>query len=111
MMFTKDQGKELIDNTTSVWTTINGVNGRKFISKTNTSKYIFLPAGGYWEGTTHKNEYEDQSSFNQTYGWYSSPSIWTPDSLQPLVINKTSAGFGGGQLKSDGMSIRGVRSI
>ena len=48
MMFTKDQGQELIDHTTSTWTTINGVNGRKFTSKTDSSKYIFLPAGGRW---------------------------------------------------------------
>ena len=52
MMFTKDQGQELIDNTTSGWTMVNGVNGRKFTSKTDSSKYIFLPAGGYWKDTT-----------------------------------------------------------
>ena len=40
MMFTKDQGQELIDNTTSEWTTVNGVNGRKFTSKADSSKLI-----------------------------------------------------------------------
>ena len=44
MMLTKDQGQELIGNTTSTWNSINGVNGRKFTNKTDTSKYIFLPA-------------------------------------------------------------------
>ena len=47
-MPTKDQYQELIDNTYSEWTSINGVNGKKFTSKTDSSKYIFLPAGGYW---------------------------------------------------------------
>ena len=40
--------QEMMDNTTSQWTTQNGVNGRKFTSKLNGSS-IFLPAaGGRW---------------------------------------------------------------
>ena len=54
MMFTKDQGQELIDHTTSTWTTINGVNGRKFTSKTNSSKYIFLPSASTWTTTNYR---------------------------------------------------------
>ena len=54
MMFTYNQGKELIDNTTNEWTSINNVNGRKFTSNTNTSKYIFLPAAGSWNKETHE---------------------------------------------------------
>ena len=40
---------ELIDNTTNKWFANyngTGVSGRKFTSKTNTSKYIFIPAAG-----------------------------------------------------------------
>ncbi|MBR5061172.1 MAG: DUF1566 domain-containing protein [Prevotella sp.] len=49
-MPTKDELQELMDNCTSEWTTVNGVNGRKFTSKTN-GKSIFLPAAGYhWYG-------------------------------------------------------------
>ena len=48
VMFTKDQVEELIYGTTSEWITINKINGRKFISKKDTSKYVFLTAGGYW---------------------------------------------------------------
>ena len=40
---------ELLDNTTSEWTTVNGVNGSKFTSKTNGNS-IFLPAAGYRDG-------------------------------------------------------------
>ena len=47
-MPTLDDIKELLDNCTSKWTTLNGVNGRKFISKNNGNS-IFLPAaGGHW---------------------------------------------------------------
>ena len=53
MMFTQTQGYELIDNTNSEWITLNNVNGRKFTSKTDSSKYIFLPAGGEWWNTNH----------------------------------------------------------
>ena len=48
MMFNKDQVYELTRNTYHGWTSINDVNGRKFTSKTDPSKYIFLPAGGRW---------------------------------------------------------------
>ena len=44
-MPTKDEFQELMDNCTSEWTTVNGVNGYKFTSKTN-GKSIFLPAAG-----------------------------------------------------------------
>ena len=47
-MFTKTQAEELISGTNSTWTTVNGKNGRKFINKKDSTKYIFLPAGGWW---------------------------------------------------------------
>ena len=53
-MFTTTQANELIRDTTSIWTSLNGVNGRKFTSNSNASKYIFLPACGYWFNTTYK---------------------------------------------------------
>ena len=37
--------EELISNTTSTWETLNGVNGRRFTSKTNGNS-IFVPAAG-----------------------------------------------------------------
>ena len=48
-MPTKDEIQELIDNTDSEWVEDfngTGVNGRKFTSKADTSKYIFIPAAG-----------------------------------------------------------------
>ena len=48
-MPTKEQLQELIDKTTSTWTTQNGVKGRLFTSKTNGNS-IFVPADGYGYG-------------------------------------------------------------
>ena len=45
-MPTKADFMELTANTTSVWETLNGVNGRRFTSKTNGNS-IFVPAAGY----------------------------------------------------------------
>ena len=44
-MPTKGDFQELLDNTNSQWVTINGINGRKFTSKTNGNS-IFIPASG-----------------------------------------------------------------
>ena len=60
------QCQELIDNTTSTWTTINDVNGKKFINKTNSSKYIFLPAGGLWYyDDPHRLEHVNVGEYGQ----------------------------------------------
>ena len=71
MMFTKEQGQELIDNANQVWTTINGTNGRKFINKTDDSKWIFLQVGGWWYDTT----YEKAGSYGHYWStkWESIP--------------------------------------
>ena len=53
-MPTKEQLQELIDGTTSTWTTQNGVNGRLFTSKTNGNS-IFVPAAGYGSGGSMYN--------------------------------------------------------
>ena len=52
-MPTKDEIQELLDNTDNAWIKDyngTGVKGRKFTSKTDTSKYIFIPAAGYCGG-------------------------------------------------------------
>ena len=53
MMSNKTQCNELINYTTNIWSTLNEVNGRVFISKSDISKSIFIPAAGYWNNTTH----------------------------------------------------------
>ena len=76
-MPTYAQCQELINKnkTTSEWTTINGVNGYKFTNKSDSSKYIFLPAGGLWNNTTHNyagssGSYWSTDRYNSTTAWY-----------------------------------------
>ena len=55
-MPTSTEVQELIDNCTSVWTTENGVDGRRFTSNKEgyTDKSIFVPtAGGWWSYSHH----------------------------------------------------------
>lgn len=59
-MPTPDQIKELIDNTNHQRTTLEGVHGYKFTSKTDNSKWIFIPSAGYRSannGTIQDNGY------------------------------------------------------
>ncbi len=48
-MPTQAEWLELIRNTTAEWTTMNGVNGRKFTA--SNGKSLFLPAAGYRYGS------------------------------------------------------------
>lgn len=49
---TTAQCNELITGTNITWTTVNGVPGAKFTNKSDSTKYIFIPAAGYMSGTT-----------------------------------------------------------
>ena len=44
--------KELYSHTNVTWTTLNGVAGCKFANKTDASKYIFMPAAGFYGGSS-----------------------------------------------------------
>ena len=94
--------KELIDNCESEWTTINGVNGRKFTSKRN-GKSIFFPAAGR----------RDESSLIYAgkigYYWSSMPdqfdttlayNLWFNDLHRDIYWN----------CRSDGQSVRPVQN-
>ncbi len=92
--------QELMDNTTSQWTTQNGVNGRRFTGPNGNS--IFLPAAGYLWG----------SSLNEagSYGSYWSSSLVTDnpdyafsfcfDSSSPRMMDES---------RVDGFPVRAVR--
>ena len=70
VMPTHDQLMELLDNCTYEWTTVNGVRGGKFTSKTNGGS-IFLPAAGYrWNGGLY---------YAGSYGFY-----WSSTELPSL---------------------------
>jgi hypothetical protein len=85
-MPTHDEQVTLLDNCSSVWTQLNGVNGRKFTGPNGNS--IFLPAaglrwddylynggshGGYWSGTLYPDycSYAYDLYFDSGYAdWY-----------------------------------------
>ena len=79
-MPTEAEIKELFDNTDNEWVEDyngSGVNGRKFTSKTDTSKYIFIPAAGScYNGSVNGVGYNGSvwsSSLNASdpnYAWY-----------------------------------------
>ena len=100
-MPTPDQIKELTANTTSTWTTQDGVNGRLFTSKKDGSKTIFIPAAGSaWDGSV-------QGSGDGGYVWSSMLGADDVDGGQNL-------GFGSGGVglydsgRYGGCSVRGV---
>ena len=75
-MPTFDQIKELLDNCSSEWTQLNGVNGRKFTGSNGNS--IFLPAAGYrW------SDLRDEGSD----GEYWSRSLHTSHSYNAYRLN------------------------
>ena len=67
-MPTKTQINELINGTNSTWITLNGVNGRKFTSKTDSSKYIFLPAAGWRSEEYHNGKSTEGQYWSTKHG-------------------------------------------
>ena len=58
-MPTEAETQELVNNTYNEWIENfngSGVNGRKFTSKTDKSKYIFIPASGYRLGSSFRGQ-------------------------------------------------------
>lgn len=70
-MPTKEEWQELYNNTTHVWTTQNGVNGRLFTSENGNS--LFLPAGSIYSNGSLG------STGSGSYYWSSSLSIESPN--------------------------------
>ena len=86
VMPTHDEQMELLNNCTSEWTTLNGVEGRKITSKINGNS-IFLPAAGYrWygdlyyagEGGYYWSSTQDPDRSDYAYGlyFYSGGTYW-----------------------------------
>ena len=96
-MPTKAQCQELINTRyiTSEWTSMNGVNGYKFTNKSESSKYIFLPAGGYWNNTAHTGElqlgnYWSTGFFYEVFSaWYVyfnyTPRVYTSHTTERFI--------------------------
>ena len=104
-MPTEAEFKELIDNTTNQWVTNyngSGVNGRKFTSKTDTSKYIFIPAAGDCGNGSVRTvgDYGDV--------WSSSLNTSNPNDAWYLYFDSGYCSMDNSG-RCDGRSVRGVR--
>ena len=96
---TAAQLEELINYCTSVWTTLNGVNGRLFTGPNGGQ--VFLPAAGYrWYGEFSNVGY---------YGYY-----WSGTLREDLEVGAYGLGFGSGgvdwlgDFRNAGLSVRPV---
>ena len=100
-MPTPEQCQELIDNTTSEWATQDGVNGRLFTSKKDSSKSIFIPAAGdAWDGSVRIRG--DDGSV-----WSSMLSASNVRYGQSLDFDSDYVGLDGND-RNGGLSVRGV---
>ena len=100
-MPTREQWVELYQNTTNIWTTQNGVNGRLFTASNGNS--LFLPAAG--------NRWYDELFVVGSNGFYWSSSLDTdyPDYARYFGFN--SVDFNVRNCRRDyGLSVRAVRS-
>ena len=99
-MPTPTQIQELTANTTSTWTTQDGVNGRLFTSKKN-GKSIFIPAAGVaWDGSL-------LNSGDDGVVWSSMLSAGGVDYGQSLNFYSDDV-YLGSNYRNGGFSVRGV---
>ncbi len=100
-MPTYAQCKELLDKCTHVWTTVNGVSGRKFTGPNGAS--IFLPAAGSRLGT--------DSDYRGSNGYYWSSTLGESCPYSAYVLYFLSGTANVSSLdRSYGRSVRPVRS-
>ena len=96
-----DEWHELINNTTSEWTTLNGVYGRKFTAANGGS--LFLPAAGYrWDDIL----YDVGSGYYLTSSLFGTGSPYNAYVLVLLLDGQVNFG----NFRSYGQSVRPVRS-
>lgn len=99
-MPTHAQIKELVNNTTHEWTTVDGVEGVRFTA--NNGNSIFLPAAGYRDGET---TIPDASG----YYWSGNVSSVNNEYANTLTFNSSSPKSGFSK-RSLGLSLRSVRA-
>ena len=98
-MPTKDEFRELSENCSWEWTSVNGVSGQKVTGPNGNS--IFLPAAGGREGS--------EVLHRGSYGFYWSGTLLEDDSDYAYDLNFNSGGYGWGYGSRDyGPTIRPV---
>lgn len=98
-MPTAAEFQELVNNCSSVWTTLNGVRGRLFTSNVN-GKTLFLPAAGDWDGTT--------ISGRNTLGFYWSNTYISATNAGYLAFDASGANPSGTNRRRVGFPVRAV---
>ena len=104
-MPTKGDFQELLDNTDSEWIEDfngSGVNGRKFTSRIDTSKYIFIPASGSRLGSL--------SAYQSSLGFVWSSSLYTsnPNCAWNLYFDSDDIATDDHDYRNYGHVVRGV---
>ena len=100
-MPTPEQIQELLDNTTNTLTPQDGVNGMRFTSKMDESKFIFIPAAGNaWDGSV-RNSGDDGDV------WSSVLSTGNVSYGQGLYFDSGDV-YLGSYSRFNGLSVRGV---
>ena len=99
---TKEDWEELIANTTSEWTTVNGVNGRKMTASNGNS--IFLPAAG----SIFRTDLTGVNNFGLY--WASTLGSNRPSRAWGFYFQHAIQGMDCENERSHGQSIRPVRS-
>lgn len=94
-----DEFKELVDNCTHEWTSINGVAGYVFTSRINGNK-LFFPAAGFYNGRLNNNR--------GARGYYWSSSYISATTAHPLYFNSSNISTETGGQRRFGFSIRAV---
>lgn len=102
-MPTSDELEELTANTTSTWETLNGVNGRRFTSKTNGNS-IFVPAAGLCNDGSVYNVGSYGYLWNSSLDEYDSCLAWF------LYFNSSSVSMYSSNSRCYGYSVRAVKS-
>lgn len=94
--------QELYDNTDKEWTTIDGINGWKFMKKTDHSVYVFFPAAGLGVGVGFNNVGE--------WGIYWSSSWYSTSQAYTISFDIASVNPQNRSSRYGGFSVRAVRS-
>lgn len=99
-MPTAAEMQELYDNCTSVWTTLNGVNGRLFTSNVN-GITLFFPAAGYYIGSSLSESGSRGSYWLSTYD--------SATNARSLFFNSSGVNPQRNSSRRNGLSVRAVR--
>jgi len=99
---TRQEWEELIANTTTEWTTLNGVNGRRLTAANG--KSIFLPAAGERIGSQFTS-----TGFSGSY-WSATLNSDDPDRTNYFYVESTNQTIYIGGTRYYGFSVRAVKS-